>query len=253
MQTIGNKLEQARKKLGTSIEEAAVATKIRGEFLRYFEGDQFDFDLPDIYKNGFLRIYSRYLKLDTEKIVADYNSYRLGNQQVEPMPQLDIKHSYGRMDLPAKEKGEAFLDDYDDDVVPASSGPGFQVDKALLLKIGVGVAAAIIVALLFIWVIGALTTSSDQDSSRAEIVETVTAGEQIILQAKGDVRVEIRDVSTNELLFSESLSKGAEKPFTLPGRVWIQTNTLENLVIVADGEEFVVETPGPGRFKFPGQ
>ena len=251
MQTIGNKLEQARKKMGTSIEEAAVATKIRGEFLRNFEGDQFDFDLPDIYKNGFLRIYSRYLKLDAEKIVTDYNSYRLGNQGVEPVPQLEIKHSYGRMDLPTKESDEAFLDDYDEG--PLSPGGGFPIDKTLWIKLGVVVAAVIVSAWLIVWIFSALASSSGDDVAGADIIETVIAGEEIILQAKGDVRVTIRDVVSNELLLEESLIRGSEKPFILPGRVWIETTTLENLVIIAREEEFLVETPGPGRFKFPAQ
>ena len=68
MQTIGERLEEARKRKGISIREAAEATKIRGDYLHKFESNQFDIKLPDIYIRGFLRIYSNFLKLPGEKM-----------------------------------------------------------------------------------------------------------------------------------------------------------------------------------------
>ena len=47
MQTIGERLEDARKKKGISIREAADATKIRGDYLQKFEGNHFDIGLTD--------------------------------------------------------------------------------------------------------------------------------------------------------------------------------------------------------------
>ena len=55
MQTIGERLEDARKKKGISIREAAEATKIRGDYLQKFESNQFDIGLTEIYTRGFLR------------------------------------------------------------------------------------------------------------------------------------------------------------------------------------------------------
>ena len=49
MQTIGERLEDARKRKGISIREAAEATKIRGDYLQRFESNQFDLSLADIY------------------------------------------------------------------------------------------------------------------------------------------------------------------------------------------------------------
>ncbi len=63
MQTIGERLEDARKKKGISIREAAEATKIRGEYLQKFEGNQFEIGLTDIYTRGFLRGYANYLRI----------------------------------------------------------------------------------------------------------------------------------------------------------------------------------------------
>jgi len=74
MQTIGERLEDARKKRGISIREAAEATKIRGEYLQKFEGNQFEIGLTDIYTRGFLRGYSNFLRLPTDRLLSDYTA-----------------------------------------------------------------------------------------------------------------------------------------------------------------------------------
>ena len=68
MQTIGERLEEARKRKGISIREAAEATKIRGDYLNKFESNQFDIRLPEIYIRGFLRTYAVFLILSGDKI-----------------------------------------------------------------------------------------------------------------------------------------------------------------------------------------
>lgn len=72
MQTIGEKIEETRKRKGISLSEAAEATKIRSDFLHNIESNQYEYDLPDIYKRGFIKNYARYLKLNPEKILAQY-------------------------------------------------------------------------------------------------------------------------------------------------------------------------------------
>ncbi|MGF1484316.1 MAG: helix-turn-helix domain-containing protein [Opitutales bacterium] len=80
MQSIGQRLEEARKRQGISLREAAETTKVRSDFLNYFENDQFDFDLPDVYKIGFLKLYARYLHLDDEKLATDFRAVRMEAQ-----------------------------------------------------------------------------------------------------------------------------------------------------------------------------
>jgi len=82
MQSIGERLEEARKRKGISLREAAEATKIRGDFLGYIETNKMDFDLPEIYKRGFLKNYARYLKLDVDKIMTDYTAQQLSNSRL---------------------------------------------------------------------------------------------------------------------------------------------------------------------------
>ena len=78
MQSIGERLEEARKKKGISLREAAEATKIRGDYLQQFENNRFDINLTEIYVRGFLRSYANYLKLPGDKILNDYASLGRG-------------------------------------------------------------------------------------------------------------------------------------------------------------------------------
>ncbi len=74
MQTIGERLLEARQRRGVSIREAAEATKVRGDYLMAMEANQFDnIPLADVYKRGFLKIYARFLRLDADRIIGEYN------------------------------------------------------------------------------------------------------------------------------------------------------------------------------------
>ena len=72
MQTIGEKIEETRKRKGISLSEAAEATKIRRDFLLNIESNEYDYDLPEIYKRGFIKNYAKYLKLNPEKVLSQY-------------------------------------------------------------------------------------------------------------------------------------------------------------------------------------
>ena len=103
MQTIGERLEEARKKKGISIREAAEATKVRGDYLQKFESNHFDIGLAEIYTRGFLRTYANFLKLPAERIINDYTT--LGRGEVRPrQPNREI---YGKMDISVSTAGES--------------------------------------------------------------------------------------------------------------------------------------------------
>src|SRR5580692_1810475 len=97
MQTIGERLEEARKRKGISLREAAEATKIRGDYLLKFESNQYDLNLPEIYVRGFLRTYAGFLKLSVDKITADFTA--LGHPAARSGPRMPSREIYGRMDL----------------------------------------------------------------------------------------------------------------------------------------------------------
>lgn len=80
MNNLGDILKEARTAKGVSIRDAADATKIRGDFLSNMEAGDFNFNLPEIYKRGFLRLYAEYLKLDKDAVLANYSAYISGQK-----------------------------------------------------------------------------------------------------------------------------------------------------------------------------
>lgn len=138
MQTIGERLEEARKRKGISIREAAETTKIRGDYLQKFEANTFEIDLPPLYIRGFLRSYARYLELDPERIVNDYNQLLSEGKPVR----RETREVYGRVDFAeaarSKDTGES---------VPANRSTQ---DQALLLKFGLLGGGAIVVVVIII-------------------------------------------------------------------------------------------------------
>jgi cytoskeletal protein RodZ len=76
MQTLGERLQEARQRLGVTLREAAEFTKIRTDYLQAMEAGQFEsIPLADVYKRGFVKLYAKYLRLDEEKAAADFNAH----------------------------------------------------------------------------------------------------------------------------------------------------------------------------------
>ena len=70
---LGSKLKQARESRQLSMREIEWATKIRAEFLQALEDERFDLLPSATHARGFLRSYARYLELDADPMVDEYN------------------------------------------------------------------------------------------------------------------------------------------------------------------------------------
>src|SRR2546423_10021651 len=166
MQSIGERLEEARKRKGISIREAAESTKIRGEYLHKFESNQFDIKLPEIYVRGFLRTYANYLRLPGEKIINDYNGLGLN---ADPKGRGLNREVYGRMDLsvssakPERENNDPNAPTHTTEPAdnagtrnPATFVPrpalNIAMDRNLIVKGAVIVIGVIVLVLLAIWI-----------------------------------------------------------------------------------------------------
>lgn len=83
---IGPVLRKARLVRGKSIEEASRETRIRAEYLQALERERFENLLGDVYVRGFLRSYSSYLGLDSDKVVSIYSDHFGPPTQPRPPP-----------------------------------------------------------------------------------------------------------------------------------------------------------------------
>lgn len=69
---IGDVLRDAREEQGRSIEEAARDTRVRGDYLRALEDEEFGVFGGDVYAKGFLSSYARYLRVDPQPLLESY-------------------------------------------------------------------------------------------------------------------------------------------------------------------------------------
>ena len=263
MQTIGERLEEARKKKGISIREAAEATKIRGEYLQKFEGNQFEIGLTEIYTRGFLRGYANYLRLPSERLMSDYTSLRGG----EPRVRQPSREVYGRMDLAISSgdegggPGEALASDSG----PRNPGrfprPGESlpkapaVDPALVFKGGIVVVVAL-VALVIIWIAKSLMGSSTvapapraapaselSDGSAAAVAPTVS------IVALEPVRIKVVRKSDGIELFQGALQTGDRREYpNVP--IFLTASELGAVEIDYKGRRYPTGHTGHDRIQF---
>src|SRR3954468_20549105 len=218
MQTIGERLEEARKKKGISIREAAEATKIRGDYLSKFESNHFDIGLTEIYRRGFLRTYANFLKAPPDRILSDYAG--LGRGEVRPrQPSREI---YGRMDIsvataeagerPAatEEKTAAAPEPSHANRGPARSRTGSSLptgpDPAVIFKYvkwaGVAIIALLVILILKSLFSGARSSPpSNTNTPSATTSRSPTAGLFAVNPVQVTVHRKNADESEGELIF----------------------------------------------------
>lgn len=71
--SMGGYLRAARRQRRISIERAAEGTKIKEDFLIRMESDEFDFLAP-AYVRGFLQTYARFLQVDPQPLLEEFDS-----------------------------------------------------------------------------------------------------------------------------------------------------------------------------------
>jgi cytoskeletal protein RodZ len=260
MQTIGERLEEARKRLGVSLREASEATKIRMDYLQEMENGSFAFPLPDVYKRGFLKIYARHLKLDAEKLGTDFNAQSLASLRLARRDHL------GRVELPgreteAEEEGGAAAR-------PASAfEAGEMLDRKTLTRLaGMLVAAIVILVVLFYGVEKLLRSDASADTSSTAntpapaspatdtqaTTEPVAPALHLILSATDDISLlTVKQVSDRHVLFNGALPKGQQVDLTPDGRVEITVTNAENLHIDQNGALYALKVSGLQDFYWP--
>jgi cytoskeleton protein RodZ len=258
MQTIGERLEEARKRKGISIREAAEATKIRSEYLHKLEGNSFDLGLPDIYIRGFLHNYAAYLKLNPEKLLADYKTLAPAEGRSS---RRENRENYGRMDLaqvarPAAETAPPPTDGEAAAPAAAPMRPSFPasagshaspIDPALLIKAGVVVVVALV--LLFVVILGVRAISSGPARTTQDI--RPAAEQTITLTARDAVRVKLVQELDGAEVFQGTLMKGESRTFPKRGSLLLTATAQQNVDIEISGKRQPNPYSGYMRVQIP--
>lgn len=231
MATIGQRLSEARKNFGIDIRSAAEATKIRSDFLAALEEDKPErIRLADVYKVGFLRVYAGYLKLDADRIVAEFRTALSFQTSPAKGPRLSIPGvGGGSGSASAADGGSVFA-------VGAKSG----FSPAALFRRGglrlvIAVAATVVIVAAVIFGIAKIFGGNAEETVAAQnVVVRPTPDTQIYefqVSSKVAQRVKISDCYgatvpgvESATLFDSQIS--ANKPQLLKGR---------GVLLVSDG------------------
>ncbi len=162
MQSPGERLEEARKHKGLSIREVAEATKIRSDYLQKFESNSFSVDLPSLYVRSFLCTYARFLELDPDRFIAEYDSAQ-GDNKSRPA------HSESREAYDRGQLGES-------SEKPAAGRP--LIDQATLIKWSLIGSVAVITSTLIVALVNMLMSHKAKEPAA-----TLTPDSSITQQA----------------------------------------------------------------------
>jgi cytoskeleton protein RodZ len=270
MQTIGERLEEARKRKGISLREAAEATKIRGDYLLKFESNQYDLNLPEIYVRGFLRNYAIFLKLSVDKITADFAA--LGHGATRSSPRMPSREIYGRMDLsvasgPSTTAGEAQPASAAEAAAPEQQpprrmpqpfrnnlpSPGVPID--VIIKFAVIIIAIALLLVLLGWGAKEVFFTSEKKPQPTVVTGEITAAPEpvpdqtITLTALGPVEVQVKTVPDERLIYRGTLAAGDRIPVSKHGAVFITYTVGKNLQIEINGKIYGMPTTGYDRVR----
>lgn len=244
MQTIGERLEEARKRRGISLREASEALKIRAEYLQSFEGNAFDIGLPEIYVRGFLRNYADYLKIDAKKVASDYAATVRGGD-ARPLRER-ARENLGRLDL-----GGGGPSEESDPPAVAPSMPPPAEDTAPARPSGLlvagGVAAAVVLVILLFIAVRGLFSSDDTSTARPAQPPVAVQSAQTelgLICVNGPVTVTVVQIGDGATVFTGTLQPGERRAVLRSGPVRITVDPGSNLQLERDGQRFRMTLPG---------
>ncbi len=299
---IGERLEEARKRKGVSIREVAEATKIRGDYLLAMEDNSFEIPLPQIYIRGFLKNYARYLQLDSNKILTDYDAHLLGrSNRGTATATRSQRESYGHVEIPVPEEEEeeapeervviTEAPEEEDDgpepelrfsleqkpEQPRKTPPPPTLDrqgtrhdqeswnenKTLYMKIGVILAAIILISTIMVVLIQLLRSKPETPAINPDLASTSTAepskptvqttpsnqlqADSFSISATDDVTLIIEQTVDRKRLWSGTLNAGETISLDKEGPVSIRFTNGSALTIEKDGQKVRPPQEGVGR------
>lgn len=217
---IGRALRKARQHRGRSLHRASRELRMRTEYVRALETEEWDVFDDEVYVRGFLRSYSRYLGLDPEKVLSAYD--RTGPQP-EPVPEPEPEE-------PAR-----------------TEGPGEHRWSAWALA-----GALAVIALFAVGAIGLFSpdasTPDPADNVPPPDVAVLTRAVQVDLEAKQDVTAVILVDGTEQ--FSGRLERGEARSFEGDQRIEVRFGVGSRVRVVVNGES--IGTPGDPRLPYEG-
>lgn len=211
MESVGEKLRQARLQKKLSFEEVYRRTRIHPQVLEALEQDRAHNFLSLIYIKGFLKTYAQYLGLDSEGLLQEY----LNSQKIEKAPELE----------PEQEKKEK---------VSSQFSPVFILRISLACVLGI--------FLVFYFRYAFKKTSTTEQKPPVEKVRVAVAPkapvstEGLILEVRTKEDCWIKVKADGESVFGRTLRKGSRERWQAKERLELRIGKPEALEVFLNGE-----------------
>ena len=281
MQSIGEKIEETRKRKGISLSEAAEATKIRRDFLLNIESNDFDYDLPEIYKRGFIKNYAKYLKLNPDKVLSQYQEQLITQSRRAKKPSSDLFTSNVDLNQSANQDTlDPLLDkpslgkiNINKPADTAEDTPAVEealANKDVYIKTAIIGVSTLLFVFGIIWLIQTISQSmnsnndalavsgnSSATSSITQVNETPKSTEypikEITLKASGSVYVKIRQKLDNKVLLAKQLIDGEIQTIKRRGPVDVAFTKGDCISLFTDDEIEPIQpnTKSAGKITLP--
>lgn len=248
MQSIGERLEEGRKRRNVTLEAAAQETKIREEYLMMLEQTNGkDIPLDAIYVRGFIRNYAKYLRMDSGKLLADYDAQEAESTVHNAPTPKSQKELIGRLELGADPQPAPVLAQDDTPTVTDSPKAQKAAGPKIMLPRPPAWAWPVLAGFLgvmVLWgIVGAVMANIKPKQTQQKTVSTSS----FKLRAGGDVTVIVKQIDPEKTLFSGTLRKGEEKLISRQGQVRVQYSDGNLLEVERDGKRYKMGASGAGR------
>lgn len=250
-QTIGERLQQARQRIGLSLDEVSDKLKIRKDWFIKVEANEFDSKLPSVYAKGFLRSYVRFLKLNENAILSEYEAIHNDEQASNriSLGHLRIESLEEKMDTTGPQISNLDLQESSAKYVK----PIFQFVyfKKLIWIVAISFFLGIVYLMLnhFKKEENTVTTSWERESLYVPVSKEPKY-EEITLVALDTVQVFVRQEKDKKRLFAGTLNKDERRPISKEDVLQISYSEGNNLLIErSDGSTIRPQKPGRGWTK----
>ncbi|MDR2769680.1 MAG: helix-turn-helix domain-containing protein [Puniceicoccales bacterium] len=250
--TIGERLQQARQRLGLSIEDIAEKLNIRKDVLLKFESNEFDVKLPPVYRKGFFKAYVKLLKLNVPTLLADYeeiageiphgSGFSLGQLKLDGPKNISSDNKPEITELEPGENAAKYV------------RPILQFVHFRLLIIGIVIALIALTGSLYFHYTKKHATTSVHATAQdtLPIQNTVASESTVILTALDTVQVFVRQESDRRRLFAGTLNKNEHHTLTKLGPIQISYSEGKFLLIEqTNGLQIKPQKEGRGWIRVP--
>lgn len=270
MKNLGDKLLKARTDMGVSIRDASEVTKLREDVIKNMESGNFNYNLAEIYKRGFLRLYATFLKLDVDAIMDEYTlasrtssdaSRRrvLASRMSQPQQEEAFSNTQ-EFGAPTSTTSRFDVDDEAEDK-PASLLSDFSTKKMAVAIGGVLLAVVIIIMIVSSLVskdipeenqdiamdanlqtqpVSATTASALNEVESQELVLALTALADTYVLVYPDLKTP--DGKPSELFYTGPMQAGERREFRSKVPVMVRLTDAERIKIEKNGK--VLDTKG---------